>query len=38
MLAEYERDTEKEMLATRSAHDAGLPVPAVEGMVEVRGR
>jgi len=38
MLAEFGRDVEKEMLATGAVHDAGLPVPAVEGMVEVRGR
>ncbi|MBL7166236.1 MAG: phosphotransferase [Dehalococcoidales bacterium] len=34
----FERDAEKEMPVIQAAFNAGLPVPAVEGLVEVEGR
>jgi len=38
LLAGFERDAGKEMPAIQVAYNAGLPVPAVEGLVEVKGR
>ena len=34
----FERDADKEMPVIQAAFNAGLPVPAVEGLVEVNGR